>query len=374
MKVVVAMDSFKGNMSAREACERLRDGILSVRPDAEVVLTPMADGGEGTAEALMAVRGGRWIHETVTGPLPERSVNAGYAWFADDETAVIEMAAASGIMLLDQVELNPLKTTTFGTGELMAAAMRRGAKRIILAVGGSATVDGGVGAGMALGWKFLDQDGQPIRLGGEGLADITDIRPPAEPIVMDFEVLCDVDNPLTGQHGAAVVFGPQKGATPDMVARLDGGLKRLAQVVRDQLGMEIDEVPGAGAAGGLAAGAMAFCGAKLVPGIDTVMTASGLEAHLKDADWVISGEGRFDSQSLRGKVVSGIVRMAAQYGVKAAVIAGSVKVSDDECRARGLEFAWPTAPAEMPMEVALRTAREDLQAAGRRFAEEWLTV
>ncbi len=372
MKVIIAMDSFKGNMSAREACERVRDGILSVRPNTNIVLKPMADGGEGTAEALMTARNGEWVEETVTGPLPERSVKAGYVWFPDDQSALIEMAEASGITLIDRSELNPLKATTFGTGELMQAALRRGARHLILAVGGSATVDGGVGAAMALGWEFLDETGRSIGLGGEALERMVSIRPPARTIDIPVEVLCDVDNPLTGEHGAAAVFGPQKGATPEMVEQLDHGLKRLAETVRKQLGLEIDAVPGAGAAGGLSAGALAFCNAKLVPGIDTVMTAGGLEGQLTDADWVISGEGRFDSQSLRGKVVSGIVRLAKKSGVKVGVIAGSVRVSEEECRAQGLEFAWPTAPAETPMEVALLTAKEDLQDTGRRFAVEWL--
>ncbi len=372
MNVIVAMDSFKGNMSAREACERVRNGILAARPDTRVVLTPMADGGEGTAEALLTARGGEWIEHTVTGPLPDRKVNARYAWFPDQRIALIEMAEASGLTLLDRSGLNPLKTTTYGTGELMAAALARGAERLILAVGGSATVDGGVGAAMALGWTFLDAEGNPAGLGGESLERIVTIRPPELPVTVPVEVLCDVDNPLTGEHGAAAVFGPQKGATPEMVERLDQGLKQLAAVVREELGLDIEHVPGAGAAGGLSAGAMAFCGAKLVPGIDTVMEASGLNEHLQDADWVISGEGKFDSQSLRGKVVSGIVRMAKKYAVKVAVIAGSVKVTEDECRTHGVEIALPTAPADTPMEVALKTAKEDLESTARQFAEEFL--
>lgn len=372
MKIVIAMDSFKGNMSAREACERVRDGILAVRSDAGIVLTPMADGGEGTAEALMAARGGEWMEQTVMGPLPDRSVQAGYAWFPDDRTAVVEMAVASGITLLDRAELNPLKTTTMGTGQLIRAAIKRGAQRLILAVGGSATVDGGVGAAMALGWEFLDSAGQSVGFGGEALEKIETIQPPAHPVAIPFEVLCDVDNPLTGERGAAAVFGPQKGATPEMVARLDQGLRHLADVVRRQIGVEIETVPGAGAAGGLSAGAIAFCKGKLVPGIDTVMAASGLEDKLQDADWVISGEGRFDSQSLGGKVVSGILRMARSYGVKVGVIAGCVQVSETECRAAGLAFAKATSPADMPMEVALRTAKEDLQTTAGRIAEQWL--
>lgn len=373
MKVVVAMDSFKGNMSARDACTRVRDAIWSIAPDTDVVMCPMADGGEGTAEALMTARDGQWIEHTVMGPLPTRTVEAGYVWFPDDASALVEMATASGIMLLDRAELDPLITTTYGTGELIKAAVRHGAKRVIVTVGGSATVDGGVGAAMALGWRFKDARGDAIQLGGRHVGAIRKIIPPDEHIAIPVEVLCDVDNPLLGDAGAAQVFGPQKGATDDMVELLEEGLTSLAAVINDQLHTDIRMVPGGGAAGGLAAGLIAFAQARLVPGIDTVMEASKLDEAMKGADWVLSGEGRFDSQSLRGKVVSGIIRRAREQQVKTGVLAGTVQVDEKECREQGLAFAWSTAPNDIPMEVALRTAKEDLSKTTKRFAEQYLT-
>jgi glycerate kinase len=277
------------------------------------------------------------------------------------------MASASGLTLVPRDQLNPMRATTYGTGELIQAALRHGARKLILAVGGSATVDGGVGAAMALGWQFLDDNGRPVEWGGGALDRIQSIKPPATPIVIPVEVLCDVNSPLTGPQGAAAVFGPQKGATPEMVRTLDCGLANLARMVRANLNMEIDTVPGAGAAGGLAAGAIAFMGAKLVPGIDTVIAISGLLDDLEGADWVITGEGRFDAQSLRGKVVSGIVKAAKRSGAKVAVIAGSVQVSPEECKTFGVEVARATASSGMPLDDALKQARPMLKETARRF-------
>ncbi len=372
LKIVIATDSFKGVMSARQACAVIRDALLSVRPDLDVSIKPMADGGEGTASALIAARNGIWMRAVVMGPLPDRTVEAGYAWFEKDRMALVEMASASGLPLLKLSEYNPLKTTTYGTGELIARSLARIPERILLAVGGSATVDGGVGAAMALGWRFLDKQGAPIGLGGEHLEAIRDIEPPEGVSFSEVEVLCDVDNPLCGEHGAAQVFGPQKGATPEMVRRLDDGLKHMAQIVRDRLGVEIENVPGAGAAGGLAAGAMAFMNARLVAGIETVISASGLERVIEGADWVITGEGRFDSQSLRGKVVSGIVQSTRPAGAKVAVMAGSVQVSEQEMRDSGVEIALPTGKPDMPMEEVLKRGRQDLYETARLFAREYL--
>lgn len=371
MKVVLAFDSFKGTMSALEACECVRRGILSVRPDCDVVLCPMADGGEGTVRALMVSRGGDWIEREVTGPLPDRHVQAGYAWFEDDCTAAVEMAEASGITLLHSSELNPLRTTTFGTGELIRAAMDHGARRIILAIGGSATVDGGVGAAMALGWKFLTAAGEPVGLGGEALPSIHTIQQGPK-VEIPVDVLCDVSNPLTGPNGAAAVFGPQKGATPEMVEQLDAGLRHWAKIARQQLGVDIESLPGAGAAGGLGAGMVACVNASLVPGIDTVMAASGLKEKMMGADWILSGEGRFDASSLGGKVVSGILSCAAGAQVQVGVIAGSVLVDEEQSTAAGLKFSWGTAMPDVPYEKAKKTARMDLENTAARFARTHL--
>jgi len=374
MKVVVALDSFKGTLSAAEACTTVRDGLLKARPNLVIELKPMADGGEGTAAAMLAARSGEWIRQEVMGPLPEMSVHSGYAWFPRERQALIEMAAASGITLLRPSQLNPLRTTTFGTGQLLRAAFQKGARSVLLAVGGSATVDGGVGAAMALGWRFLDAEGAAVGLGGGELTRIRLIEPPAldASTEVPVEVLCDVDNPLCGEQGAARVFGPQKGATPEMVTQLDDGLRNLAQTVHACLGTEIAQVPGSGAAGGLAAGAMAFLNARLVPGISTVMQASRLQEALSGADWVITGEGRFDSQSLRGKVVAGVTAWGRQAGARVAVLAGSVELRPEHYRPLGIEIALATRPPGMDLEEALANAKHLLAERAADFASRYL--
>lgn len=368
MKVVVALDKFKGSLTAPRACEIVRNALLSVHLDWSVVVKPMADGGDGTDEALLAALGGEWIARSVMGPLPDMTVRARYAWLSIGDAAVIAMANASGLVLLRREQRNPLRATTYGTGELIRAAVERGAKRVWLAVGGSATVDGGVGAAMALGWRFFDAQRNPIALGGGELERIVRIEPPTDLKLPVVEVLCDVDNPLHGLHGAAHVFGPQKGATPAMVEQLDVGLRHLAELVKERLDKDVADVPGAGAAGGLAAGAMAFMNAQLVSGAETVIHASGLEAELGDADWVITGEGRFDEQSLRGKVVSGIARIATRHGVKVGVLAGSVQVPEEVCRREGIEFALATMKPGMQLDDAMARAEELLASATRELA------
>lgn len=373
MKILVAMDSFKESLSAVQACDIVARAIRSVLPHAEVVTRPMADGGEGTAVALMAAGGGQWIEKTVMGPLHEMEVQAGFVWFEDSATAVVEMATASGLQLLRPEQRNPLRTTTYGTGQLIGAAIENGARRILLAVGGSATVDGGVGAAMALGWKFLNKDRQNIGFGGGELQRIDTIVPPCvgrESVTV--EVLCDVDNPLCGPQGAARVYGPQKGATPQMVEMLDTALVHVADRVKDQLGCDVGYLPGGGAAGGLAAGAVAFMNARLVSGIDAVMSQSRLQEAMADADWVITGEGRFDEQSLRGKVVSGVSRVAEENGSRVGVLAGQVLLPVETYRAAGVETAMACMECKMELEYAIAHAENLLDRAARRFAGEYL--
>ncbi len=395
MKIVVAMDSFKGSLTARKACDIVAEAIRSSWPDATVVAKPMADGGEGTAVTLMAAAGGDWVPVEVMGPLPDMRVNAGYVWLPDTRTAVVEMATASGLPLLRPDQYNPLKTTTYGTGQLVKSAIERGADQILLAIGGSATVDGGVGAAMALGWRFLDADGRQIALGGGELAAIDQILPPTngsgDPSSVtgdpknesqatgrqspldrrptEVKVLCDVDNPLCGQHGAARVYGPQKGATPEMVEILDANLAHLAARVKDQLGENIRDLPGSGAAGGLAAGAVAFLDARLVSGVDEVIAQNGLRQELSDADWVITGEGRFDTQSLRGKVVSGVARAAREAGAKVAVIAGQVLLPPELYRRAGIEIALPCMTGSMTLNYAFTHSEGLLREAAQKLAD-----
>lgn len=366
MKIVVAFDKFKGSLTASDACEVVRRALLDAHPGVHIVLKPMADGGEGTADALQTALGGEWIAREVTGPLPDMRVAARYLWLADERRACIETAQASGLVLLPPPQRNPLLTNTRGTGELLADALRRGARHVWLAVGGSATVDGGTGAAAALGWRFLDADGREVEPCGGALMRIAKMEAPRGDGA-EVEVLCDVDNPLCGEQGAARVFGPQKGATAPMVEQLDAGLRNLAAVVRAQLGRDVLEIPGAGAAGGLAAGAIAFLNARLVSGIATVMTASRLEEALVGADWVVTGEGQFDEQSLRGKVVAGVASLARRHGVKVAVLAGRVQLAESVWRGAGVDLVRAIAPSAMGTADAMRQAPGLLWTAARQL-------
>lgn len=387
MKIVVALDSFKGSLTAVQACDIVGGAIRSEIPGTEIVTRPMADGGEGTASVLMAVAGGQWIRRTVMGPLPEMEVEAGFVWLPDSATALVEMATASGLPLLKPEQRNPLLATTYGTGQLIQAAIDHGARHILLAIGGSATVDGGVGAAMALGWRFLAKDGREIGVGGGQLSRIAMIVAPvcSAPVRASedtpdgvttntaVEVLCDVDNPLCGERGAARVFGPQKGATPEMVEQLDAGLAHLARLVQDQLGRDIACLPGAGAAGGLAAGAVAFLKGRLISGVDAVMSQVCLPEAVTGANWVVTGEGSFDEQSLCGKVVSGVVRVARAAGAKVAVCAGQVRLEPAKYHPAGIEAAVACMAAGMELDYALAHSAELLDCAARRFARDYLS-
>jgi glycerate kinase len=369
LKIVVAMDSFKSSINAVSACKIIRETLLSINPELTIVSIPMADGGEGTAEAMMAARSGQWIEMQAMGPLPQMQVSAGFAFFPDAKVALVEMAKASGLELLSPGQANPLKTTTFGTGQLIRAAADYGADKILLAVGGSATIDGGVGAAQALGWKFLDSDGNRIGFGGGQLQYIAQIIRPEKIDLPEIEVLCDVDNPLCGKDGAARVFGPQKGATPEIVERLESGLNHLAEVVKQQLGIEIRQIPGSGAAGGLSAGALAFMDAKLVSGVETIIRESGLAKEISDADWVITGEGRFDSQSLRGKVVSGVTKAVKLSRARVCVIAGRVELPEKEWQDFGITDAIGLSDETIDLNYAIANTKSLLADAAKKFAQ-----
>ncbi|MHC4069220.1 MAG: glycerate kinase family protein [Planctomycetota bacterium] len=372
MKIVVAMDSFKGTIGSCEACEIVAESIRRCVPGAELVIKPMADGGEGTAKALIKACGGKCVKKKVMGPLAEMEVEAGFAWFEEDRTALVEMACASGLELLRREQMNPLRTTTYGTGQLIKAALDYGANKILLAVGGSATVDGGIGAAAALGWEFIDEQDRPVQLGGAGLQKIMKINKPADFKIVPMEVLCDVDNPLCGEEGAARVYGPQKGATEEMVEELEKGLAHLAKIVEEQLGCKIKDIPGAGAAGGLAAGAIAFMNADVVSGIETVMKRSNLADELELAEWVITGEGCFDEQSLMGKVVSGVSALARRFGVRVAVIAGQIRIEREEYQKLGIVVATGCRREDMSLDDTLSNCRELLGAKAEEFAKEYL--
>ena len=372
MTIVLAFDAFKGSLSAPDIC-RIAAAALD-RPGVSLRIVPMADGGEGTLEALISARHGTMITvPDVAGPLPGQRLAACYAWLPGERTAMVEMARASGLTLVPESRRNPLITTTRGTGELLADALRRGAERLFLTLGGSATNDGGVGAAAALGWRFLDARGRNVPDGGGNLRRIARILPPESGrLDLPVEVLCDVDNPLCGPRGAAAVYGPQKGATPAMVRELDRGLAHLAELVRQTLGRDIRAMPGAGAAGGFGAGAVAFFGGRLVPGSEAVADAVHLGEALAGADWVVTGEGSLDEQSLRGKVVSQVLRQARERGVAVAVLAGRVSLSPAACRDAGMAVVEACSPPGMPPAEAMGRAEELARCACCRLADHLL--
>lgn len=373
MKVVLAFDSFKGSLSAADACRITADALSELRSDIELVLIPLADGGEGTAAALMAYRPGEWISAPATGPLASLCVDAGFAWFPFDKTALVETASASGLTLLRADQRNPLFTSTQGTGELLRAATDYGARRILLAAGGSATVDGGMGAAHALGWRFLDLAGHELAPCGQNLERIARIvRPALETALPAMDLLADVDNPLLGERGAARVFGPQKGASPTAVRSLEAGLRNLADRIQQDLGLNVADVPGAGAAGGLGAGAVAFFQARVVSGIETVLREVDFETSISGADWIITGEGCLDPTSLQGKVVSGVLRCARAAGARTAVLAGRIKLSPEEWTQAGLSYAAPLASSHLSTDEAIELAPQLLRDQALHFAREWL--
>jgi glycerate kinase len=309
MKFVIAPDSFKESMTAVEAAEAMKSAVVRVIPDAKIALLPLGDGGEGTMEALVSALGGRILEVNVTGPLGNLIV-AKFALLNDGSTAVVEMAQASGLQLVPTQERNPLHTTTFGTGELILAALDHGIKRLIVTIGGSATNDAGVGMLQALGAVITDREGKPIGFGGDSLigavhVDLTDLDPRLG--LVEIQVACDVTNPLVGLMGASRVFAPQKGASPEMIERLEENVKHFADVIQSQNGLSLHDVPGAGAAGGTGA-ALIMCGGKLMSGIDIVLDVLEFERALSGANYVLTGEGRIDEQTPGGKVIAGVVR------------------------------------------------------------------
>jgi glycerate 2-kinase len=332
MRVVVAPDKFKGCLSAAEVAGAMEVGLRRARGDVEVDRCPMADGGEGTVEALVMATGGRFVFRRVTGPIPDMKVEARFGVLGDGQTAVIEMAAASGLALLGPEERDPMRTTTFGTGELMMAAVELGMSRIILGIGGSATIDGGIGCAQACGLPVILEGGEPISSGeplvGADVERVVLIKHGRGSRIekMRIEVACDVANPLCGKDGAAAVYGPQKGATPQQIHDLDAALRSLAR--RNGKVAEADS-PGAGAAGGLGFAMAAFFGAKLVRGVEIVMDAVGFRGRLAGADLCLTGEGRLDRSSLSGKVVCGVARACRDAGIPCIALAGSIEPGVD---------------------------------------------
>lgn len=360
-----ASDSLKGTLSSVEAARLLGEAARRHFPGCACEVVPMADGGEGTAAALVDACGGELRRACVSDPLG-RPVEAAYALLPGGR-AVVEMAAASGLPLLSPGERNPLLTSTFGTGELVRAALDAGARDVTMALGGSATNDGGLGMARALGVRLLDAGGRELAGCGADLArvarlDLAGLDPRVA--AADFHLMCDVDNPLTGAHGASAVFGPQKGAAPEMVAELDAGMRSYARVLSAAFGREFD-VPGAGAAGGLAAGCMAFLGARAESGVARVLELTGFSARLARADLCVTGEGHADAQTARGKVVAGVAAACARAGVPCVAVVGGMDAGAADLP--GLTAAVPTAIDAMPLEEALGRAEELYALAAERL-------
>lgn len=364
MKIIIAPDSFKGSLSARQAAEAIERGIKRVLPQSDCVKIPMADGGEGTVQSLVDATGGHLVAVDVTGPLGT-PVTAAYGVLGNGHTAVIEMAAASGIQFVNETTKNPLITTTYGTGELIRDALGKGADEIILGLGGSATNDGGAGMAQALGVKLLDANDRELAFGGAALADlavidISEIDPRLAGTTI--RLASDVTNPLTGEHGASAVFGPQKGATSEMVATLDSALSHYAQIIEAQLHRKIDHIPGAGAAGGLGAGLLAFTNAAMRSGVETVVDITGLKTKALNAEICFTGEGGIDFQTKYGKAPMGTAQAVREVSphCKVIAVAGNVGSGIDELYGEGIDAVFSITPGPMTLNDALHTTAENL--------------
>ncbi|WP_368544615.1 glycerate kinase [Enterobacter soli] len=370
MKIVIAPDSYKESLSALEVATAIEQGFREIFPSAQYVKLPVADGGEGTVEAMVAATHGRIVLVPVTGPLGER-VEGFYGLSGDEQSAFIEMAAASGLELVAPSQRNPLKTTSWGTGELIRHALDVGVKHIIIGIGGSATNDGGAGMVQALGASLVDEQGLAIGPGGGELKKLARIDVSGlDPRLAEcrIEVACDVTNPLTGEEGASAVFGPQKGATPEMIATLDSALAHYAQVIARDLDLDVLNLAGGGAAGGMGAALYAFCGAQLRQGIEIVTDALHLDEQVADADLVITGEGRIDSQTIHGKVPVGVAKVAKRYGKPVIGIAGSLTADVGVVHDHGIDAVFSVIYTVCSLEDALENARENVQMAARNIA------
>lgn len=368
MQIIIAPDSFKGSVSAIEAANSIERGIKKVFREAVTIKIPIADGGEGTVDAIIMGSKGTYKETIVTGPLGEK-IKAVYG-ILPDGSAVIEMAAASGITLVPKEKLNPMKATTYGTGELVKAALDDGVKKIIMGIGGSATNDGGMGFAQALGAVFKDQKGNVLGLGAKYLKDIctVDVTKLDKRLAeVEFVVACDVTNTLCGPQGASAVYGPQKGATPQLVQELDDALRHYAGIIKDQLKKDILEVPGTGAAGGLGAGLLIFCRATLKSGIKTVLEAVNIDQYLKTTTIIITGEGKIDGQSIYGKVPVGIADAAKPYNIPVIAIVGSIGEDSSKVYDYGIASIMSILDNPMSLEQAISSGKDLLEDSAERM-------
>ena len=370
MKIVIAPDSYKESLSALEVATAIEQGFREIFPSAVYVKLPVADGGEGTVEAMVAATHGRIVHVPVSGPLGER-VEGFYGVSGDEQSAFIEMAAASGLELVAPAQRNPLKTTSWGTGELIRHALDAGVKHIIIGIGGSATNDGGAGMVQALGARLLDADDRPVGQGGGALETLARIDCSGlDKRLADcrIEVACDVTNPLTGEEGASAVYGPQKGATPEMIVALDRGLAHYARIIARDLDINVLDLAGGGAAGGMGAALYAFCGAELRQGIEIVTDALHLADQVADADLVITGEGRIDSQTIHGKVPVGVAKVAKRFNKPVIGIAGSLTADVGVVHDHGIDAVFSVIYTICSLDDALANARANVHMAARNIA------
>lgn len=359
MKIVVAPDSFKGSVTALQAANAIERGLLRVFPHAIIEKIPMADGGEGTVQSLVDATGGEIKTVQVLDPLGYK-IDAKFGILADGQTAVVEMATASGLPLVPTEKRNPLKTSTYGTGQLIHAALDSGCRRLIIGIGGSATNDGGAGMAEALGVKFFNEDGMPIERGGGGLAKLTSIdMTDLHPAIADTEtvVACDVNNPLTGLNGASHVYGPQKGATPEMIKTLDANLKHFDGILAKTCGQSYNDIPGAGAAGGLGAGLMAFLNAELKLGVDIVIDTVNLKERMKGASLVITGEGQIDYQTAFGKTPVGVAKVAKAENIPVIAIAGGIGEGAEKVYDAGIDAMVGIVQTPMSLDDAFEEAQ-----------------
>ncbi len=363
MKILLAPDKFRGSLEAPQVCEAMAEGIRMVSSEIEVVSLPMADGGEGTLDLLLWYSGGKKQFAKVQDPLG-RTIEAEYGISADSKTAFIEMATASGLRLLKSEERNPLKTSTFGTGELIKIVVESGVENIILGIGGSATTDAGIGMAAALGWQFLDVDGKELKPIGENLVKIKEIKQPTLPLYkpsLNIKVACDVTNPLFGESGAAYIYGPQKGADKEAVELLDKGLQNIAEVFNKDFGKDYAQIAGTGAAGGLGFGLMSFVNAELKEGVKLLMDFCDFDKNLKEVSLIITGEGKIDSQTLQGKLIKGITDKATHINIPIAAICGTLDVSPKELQAIGINYATSILNWPMNLEDALKYGYEGVR-------------
>ena len=370
MKVVIAIDSFKGSLSSLEAGKAAERGILAVYPDAQTKVLPVADGGEGTVEALISGLGGEPVTLTVTGPLGE-PVQAGYGIVPARRLAVMEMAQSSGLTLVPEEKRNPLNTTTYGLGEMICDAAARGCREFIIGIGGSATNDGGIGMLRALGVRFYDAAGKEVGIYGRDVENIAAVNLSGMPAVLSecvFHVACDVNNPLCGPRGASAVFGPQKGATPQIVAQLDTALSGFARCTAEALGADYSLLPGAGAAGGLGFALRSYLGAQLRPGIEIVLDAVELARYAQGADVVVTGEGRMDFQTAMGKAPCGIAAIGKRCGALVVGLCGCAGEDAEACNAQGIDAFFPILRAPQSLESAMdpEHAKENMEKTARQ--------